>query len=92
MTSYEFEVAAKNAVIDVIKKQYDETYPIGQINVVWMAHLLGFKKAILIDAGANQRIYEVTYNRDKNEMYVDAYEKASNTVYAGTAIDTKAHE
>lgn len=81
MSTYEFEKAAKNAVIDVIHEKYGEAYVIEQINVVWMVHLLGYKKAILIDGGANQRIYEVTYNRDMEEMYVDAYEKASNSVY-----------
>lgn len=81
MSTYEFEKAAKNAVIDVIHEKYGEAYEISQINVVWMVHLLGYKKAILIDDGANQRIYEVTYNRDMEEMYVDAYEKASNSVY-----------
>lgn len=90
MTSYEFEVAAKNAVIKVIRDNYNEEYPISQINVVWMTHLLGFKKAILIDAGANTRIYEVTYNRDRDEMYVDAYTKESNTVFASTAFDMTA--
>ena len=81
MSTYEFEKVAKIAVIDVIHQKYGETYVIEEINVVWMVHLLGYKKAILIDGGENQRVYEVTYNRDKEEMYVDAYEKASNSVY-----------
>lgn len=90
MTSYEFEVAAKNAVIKAIKEMHDEDFPIEQINMVWFAHLLGFKKAILIDAGANNRLYEVTYNRDKNEMYVDEYDKVKNTVF--TELDTEVHK
>ena len=89
MTSYEFEVAAKNAVIKVIKEQFGEEYNITQINMVWFAHLLGFKKGILIDPGKNTRLYEVTYNRDKNELYVDAYDKLSNTVI--TELDTEVH-
>jgi len=78
MTSYEFEVAAKNAVIKTIRQRYGEDFIIGQINMVWFAHILGYKKAILIDNGPNMRIYEVTYNKSQNELYVDAYEKASN--------------
>ena len=89
MTSYEFEVAAKNAVIKVLKDDYNEEYNITQIQMVWFAHILGYKKAILIDLGNNLRIYEVTYNLAKNEMYVDAYHKKYNVKV--TDIDTEAH-
>lgn len=91
MNSYDFCVAAKNAIINVAKEKYGEDYKIEDVQVVWMVHLLGYKKGIYIDNGQNQRIYEVTYNRDKNEMYVDAYEKQSNTVVSGDEIDTVAH-
>lgn len=89
MTSYEFEVAAKNAVIKIIKEKYGEDYDISQISMVWFAHILGFKKAVLTDAGENLRLYEVTYNRDKNELYVDAYEKQENVKLVD--IDTTVH-
>lgn len=91
MNSYDYCVAAKNAIIKVAKEKYGEDYRIEDVQVVWMVHLLGFKKGIYIDNGQNQRIYEVTYNRDQNEMYVDAYEKQSNTVIYGAEIDTVAH-
>ena len=80
MTSYEFEVAAKNAVIQVCREQFDEIRDITEIQTVWFAHLLGNKKAILIDNGENRRFYEVTYNQSQPEMYVDVYDKLSNTV------------
>lgn len=89
MTSYEFEVAAKNAVIKIIRETYGEEYDISYIQMVWFAHILGYKKAILIDLGENLRIYEVTYDRDKNQLYVDAYEKETNVMLAD--IDTVAH-
>lgn len=89
MTSYEFEVAAKNAVIKVVKDKYGEEYDITGIQMVWFAHVLGDKKAILIDNGMNMRMYEVTYNREKNELYVDVYEKQHNEKV--TDIDTEVH-
>ncbi len=89
MNSYEFEVAAKNAVIAVVQKKYGETYDITKIQMVWFAHVLGNKKAILIDNGMNMRMYEVTYNREKNELYVDVYEKQHNEKV--TDIDTEVH-
>lgn len=81
MTSYEFEVAAKNAVIKCIKEHHNERYAIEDINMVWFAHVLGNKKAILIDNGKNDRLYEVTYNVIRDELYVDEYGKLNNTVF-----------
>ena len=93
MTSYLFEVAAKNAVIKTVKENHGESFTIDQIHMVWFAHLLGFKKGIFIDAGKvagkNNRIYEVTYDRDKNALYVDEYDKVENTVI--TEMDFIAH-
>lgn len=91
MTSYEFEVAAKNAVIKIAKERYGEDYDITGVQMVWFAHILGYKKAILIDMGENLRLYEVTYNRDKNELYLDAYEKEENVklVDINTTVKTK---
>lgn len=94
MTSYEFEVAAKNAVLKMIGEYYadDEirTTRIENIHMVWFAHVLGHKKAILIDGGVNNRIYEVTYNNRRNEMYVDSYEKNHNILV--TEMDTTVHK
>ena len=89
MTSYEFEVAAKNAVIAVVQEKYGERYDIAQIQMVWFAHILGYKKAILIDNSRNLRIYEVTYNSAKNELYVDAYQKEVNVRICGDDICTE---
>ena len=88
MTTYEFEVAAKNAVIAAVKERYHEDYQIQDVQIVWMSRILGFMKAILIDNGGNARLYEVTYNRERNEMYVDMYSKDKNVV---AAIDTEVH-
>ena len=80
MTSYDFEKTAKDLVIRFAKEEYGEEYGIEDINMVWFAHVLGNKKAILIDSGNrdNHRIYEVTYNFNTSEMYADAYEKKFN--------------
>ena len=83
MTSRGFEIAAKNAVVSAIKQNYDENYRTVDIDLVWFAHVLGNKKAILIDHGPNLRMYEVTYDRDQDRLYVDTYEKKHNaTVYS----------
>ena len=92
MTSYEFEVAAKNAVISVLKRDYNEEQDITDISIVWHSYILGYQKAVLIDFGENHRMYEVTYDIDRDEMYVDLYDKVSNTVFTADFIDTKVHK
>lgn len=78
MTSYDFEKAAKEELISTIEEKYGEKFRIEDISMVWFAHILGNKKAILIDNGDNQRIYEVTYSLANDQMYVDVYEKQLN--------------
>ena len=75
MKSYDFEKAAKNAVIDVL----GEDIFIDQLEMVWFAHELGYKKCTIWGEPMRGKYAEVTYNRDKDEMYVVIYQKISNT-------------
>lgn len=79
MTSYEFEKLAKNEVIKIMKEKYDIELSIEELDMVWFAHELGFKKCTLYAEKLGHYYPEVTYNRDKNELYVDIYLKQSNT-------------
>lgn len=81
LTSYEFEVAAKNAVIQCITQHHGERYTIEDIDMVWFAHVLGNKKAILIDNGNNGgRLYEVIYDISTDILYVHEYDHLNSTV------------
>ena len=91
MTTYEFEVAAKNAVIEIMKKDYGIELNIQELQFVWFAHELGFKKCTLYAEKLGHYYPEVTYNRDKDEMYVDVYLKMSNTKIQREDMDFKAH-
>lgn len=75
MTSYEFEKIAKNAVIKVMEETYDIQLTIEELDFVWFAHELGFKKCTLYAEKLGHYYPEVTYNRDTNELYVDIYLK-----------------
>ena len=77
MTSYEFEVAAKNAVVNELKNYGVET-DISKLDFVWFAHELGYKKCTIWGPPMGTTYAEVTYNRGKDEMYVDIYQKISN--------------
>lgn len=45
--------------------------------VVWSCYILGNRK-YLIGCKTNERYFEVTYNKSKNEWYVDIYKKTYN--------------
>lgn len=79
MTSYEFEKVAKNAVVKIMKEKYDIELTLQELEFVWFAHELGYKKCTLYAKKLGHYYPEVTYNRDKDELYVDIYLKQSNT-------------
>lgn len=73
-----FVEKAKDAIRKLANEKYDELYDDTDINVVWQCKVLKNIKAIMIDDGKNERMYEVTYNGEKDELYIDAYEKTEN--------------
>lgn len=73
MNSYEFEIAAKNAVIELCKNNFNETYDILGIELIHLSTIGSNKKCALMDKGSCQRIYIVTLCND--EFIVDIYTK-----------------
>ena len=68
--------AAKNAVIMTLSEDIN----INELDLVWFAHELGYKKCTIWGKPMGNRYAEVTYNRDKDEMYIDIYQKIINKV------------
>ena len=58
----------------------EDPLPLSDIYVVWFAKTLQNWKAIVSTNVKDDMIYEVTYNGDKKETYLDAYSKHNNTV------------
>lgn len=81
MTSYEFEVMAKAAVVEELLTKYDIDTDATQLDLVWFAHELGHKKCTIWGKPMGNLYAEVTYNRDAKEIYVDVYRKMTNTAY-----------
>lgn len=79
MTSNEFEKIAKNAVIKIMKENHGIELKQDELEFVWFAHELGYKKCTLYAQKLGHYYPEVTFNRDKDELYVDIYLKQSNT-------------
>lgn len=78
MTSYEFEKVAKNAVIKIMKDKRGIDLKIEDLDFVWFAHELGFKKCTLYAKDMGNYYAEVTYNKGTEELYVDIYLKEIN--------------
>jgi len=74
MTSYEFEVAAKNAVIDMLEKRGIKA-TIDDLQLTWFTHLLGNKKCMVYGPIMANLYAEMTYARDSQIMYCDLYQK-----------------
>lgn len=83
MSTYDFMVAAKKAVYEWIMNRYaaeNRTIAIDwtDVFVVWQCKTLQNHKAILAAPTPDKFLFECTFNGDKNEMYLDAYDKADN--------------
>lgn len=87
MTTFEFEKLAKNAVVKVMKEQHNVELTSDELQFVWFAHELGFKKCTLYAEKLGHYYPEVTYNRDADELYVDIYLKQSNTKFNQDQFD-----
>lgn len=85
MTNDRFVVFCKKAVVDYFNSNADVTDKNGKITVndvfiVWLCKTLQNHKALVSTTVADGMYYEITYNGDKDEMYVDAYKKWKNFV------------
>lgn len=49
--------------------------------IVWFAKTLQNWKCVLATTRSDGMLYEVTYNGDKKETYVDSYKKWENSAY-----------
>ena len=73
MNSYEFEIAAKNAVIELCKNTFNETYDILGIELIHLSTVGSNKKCALSSKGSIKRIFIVTL--DNGEFIVEVYGK-----------------
>lgn len=75
---------AKNTIFDDVTKHFDATDNIkigmDDIYIVWFCKTLQNWKALLSTTLPDGKYYEVTYNGDKKETYVDVYVKLDNFV------------
>ena len=83
MGSKEFIDICKYLVVDYFNGRKDSTDKNGDITtdavfVVWMCKTLQNCKALLSTNVSDGMYYEITFNGDKQEIYLDAYKKWQN--------------
>ncbi len=77
---------AKKIVVYYFNARVDKTdkqkISVDDVYVVWFCKTLQNWKALLSTTVPDGMYYELTYNGDKHETYVDAYRKWENVVVA----------
>lgn len=73
---------AKEAVVNYFNSRVDKTDNANitedDVYVVWFCKTLQNWKALVSTTVSDGMYYEITYNGDKNETYLDAYKKWEN--------------
>lgn len=76
---------AQTLVFDYVKVRLEKTdthitFSPDEVYIVWFSKTLQNWKALLSTTLPDGMYYEVTYNGDKQETYIDAYKKFENVV------------
>lgn len=89
MSEQNFVTQAKFEIARILTKWIEDNCE-GSVEVkptdiytVWLAKVLQNNKGLFSLDIVNSHYFEVTYNGDKNEFYIDHYTKASNTCLKG---------
>lgn len=79
----EYQNKARRLVFEYIKERLEKTdthvtFAVDEVYVVWFSKTLQNWKAMISTTLPDGMYYEVTYNGDKKETYIDAYKKFDN--------------
>lgn len=77
-----YQQIAKEVVLNYANKHVDKTdnvqITLDDVYIVWFCKTLQNWKALVSTTLPDGMYYEVTYNGDKKEVYLDAYKKFEN--------------
>ena len=86
MNEKDFMALCKKVVADYANAHLDKTdnrqITVDNVFIVWMCKTLQNSKALASTTLFDGMYYELTYNGDKKELYVDAYKKWENVCIA----------
>ncbi len=82
MKNNDFEKLCKEIVKNYFNKKVDKSdnyeITIDDVYIVWICKTLQNNKALVSTTVSDGMYYELTYNGDKQELYLDAYRKLEN--------------
>ena len=78
-----------NYTNDHLDKSDEKTITEDDVFVVWLCKTLQNNKALLSTTLFDGMYYEITYNGDKDEAYIDAYKKWENYKIEDVIINAK---
>ena len=85
MGADEFISKCKSIIASYSQSSLDPTdkakIELSDIYVVWLTKVLQNNKALLSTNLPDGMYYEITYNGDKKEFYMDAYKRSENRVF-----------
>ena len=82
MKNDDFIKICKEVIVDYFNSNKDKTddirIDIDDVFIVWSCKTLQNNKALVSTTVSDGMYYELTYNGDKKELYLDAYKKWQN--------------
>lgn len=82
MTNKQFQELAVKTVVDYFNNRVEKTdnkqITADDVYIVWLCKTLQNHKALVSTNVSDGMYYELTYNGDKKELYLDAYKKWEN--------------
>ena len=93
MGNERFKKLCKSAVVRYVNEKLlgeDEAYISREdVYIVWLCKVLQNNKALLSTTREDGMYYEITYNGDKDELYLDAYKKSENIMIKPVDLEVK---
>ena len=93
MNEQEFSKFCKKQIAnytnDHLDKSDEKTITEDDVYIVWQCKTLQNNKALLSTTLFDGMYYEITYNGDKDEAYIDAYKKWENYKIEDVIINAK---
>lgn len=91
MSNNEFAKKCKILVKDYFNSRSDKSDKFSildeDIYIVWLCKILQNHKALLSTTVSDGMYYEITYNGDKDEFYLDAYKKWENKCIKNSSFE-----